>query len=90
MLSHASLPQIFDAQAINTAAYLVNLFHSSAISYKTQFEMWHKQNANYSYLRVFRCDVYAYIPMKSRTKLNPKATKCIFLGYQRDVKVYRL
>ncbi|OAE31482.1 hypothetical protein AXG93_1670s1000 [Marchantia polymorpha subsp. ruderalis] len=62
----------------------------SAISYKTPFEMWHKRNDDYSYLRVFGCDAYAHLSKESRTKLDPKATKCIFLGYQRDVKGYRL
>lgn len=58
MLSHAGLPQIFWAEAINTAAYLINLSHCSAISYKTPFEMWHKWNAHYSYIGVFGCDAY--------------------------------
>lgn len=81
---------MFWAEAINTAAYLVNLSPCSAIDYKTPFEKWHKQNADYTRLRVFGCDAFAHVPKESRTKLDPRATKCIFLGYQRDVKGYRL
>lgn len=52
--------------------------------------MWHKWNADYSYLRMFECDAYAHVAKESRNKFDPNATKCIFLGYQRDVKGYRI
>ncbi|KAL2653645.1 hypothetical protein R1flu_021773 [Riccia fluitans] len=90
MLSHSSLPPKFWAEAINTAAYLVNLSPCSAIQLKTPFELWHKWVPDYSKLRVFGCIAYAHTPRENRTKLNPKAKKCYFLGYQQGVKGYRL
>lgn len=90
ILSHAGLPQVFWAEAITTATYLVNLSFYSATSYKTPFEMWHKQNPDYPYFRMYGCDAYAHVFRESRTKPDPKATKCIFLGYQCDVKGDRL
>ena len=31
-----------------------------------------------------------HVPDKERNKLQPKSTKCIFLGYSDDKKAYRL
>ncbi|KAL2608265.1 hypothetical protein R1flu_026838 [Riccia fluitans] len=90
MLSHSRLPQEFWAEAINIAAYLVNLSPCSAIQLKTPFELWHKRVPDYSKLRVFGYDVYAHIPRENRTKLDSKTKKCYFLGYQRGVKGYWL
>ena len=75
---------------MNTAAYLVNLSPASAIDFKTPFEMRHQKPADYSRLRVFGCDAYALTPKEHRSKLDPKAMKCKFLGYSRGVKGYRL
>ncbi|KAL2634371.1 hypothetical protein R1flu_005850 [Riccia fluitans] len=52
----SGLPPEFWAEAVNTAAYLVNLSPCSAIRLKTPFELWHKWVPNYSKLRVFGCD----------------------------------
>ncbi|KAL2630872.1 hypothetical protein R1flu_015558 [Riccia fluitans] len=90
MLSHSGLPPEFWAEAANTATYLVNLSPCSAVQLKTPFELWHKQVPDYSRLRVFGCVAYAHTPRKNRTKLDPKAKKCYFLGYQQGVKGYRL
>ena len=39
---------------------------------------------------MFGYNVYAYDPMPDRSKLDAKARKCIFLGYQRRINGYRL
>ena len=41
-------------------------------------------------LRVFGCAAYSHIPKDERKKLNPKARRCIFLGYGDVTKGYRL
>ena len=90
MLSNSGLPNEFWAEAVNTAAYLVNLSPSSAIDSKTPFEKWHGRMADYSKLRVFGCDAYVHTPDIQRNKLDPKAQKCVFLGYGNGVKGYHL
>ena len=39
--------------------------------------------------RVFGCTAYVHIPKPQRGKLDPRATKCIFVGYAEFQKGYR-
>ena len=39
---------------------------------------------------VFGCGAYAHIPKEDRKKLNSKTMKCIFVGYGKETKSYRL
>ena len=87
MLINASLPRVFWAEAVATAIYLINRCPSGAIQMKTPEEMWTGRPADYSRLRVFGCTAYAHI---RQDKLEPRAEKCIFLGYPEGVKGYRL
>ncbi|CAM6082590.1 unnamed protein product [Calypogeia fissa] len=52
--------------------------------------MWYGKPANYSRLRVFGCEAYVLHTPVGRTKLDPRSRKCIFLGYDKSVKGYRL
>jgi hypothetical protein len=54
---------------------------------KTPIEVWSGSPADYSELRVFGCTAYAHI---DNGKLEPRAVKCIFLGYGSGVKAYKL
>ena len=87
MLSNAELGKEFWAEAVSTVCYLVNRSPSTAIECKTPFEVWSGHKADYSMLRVFGCPAYAHV---NEGKLEPRAKKCIFLGYQAYVKGYRL
>jgi len=87
MLSHSCVSKDFWAEAINTACYLVNRSPSIAIECKTPFEIWFGSPADYSNLRIFGCPTYAHV---RDGKLEPRAKKCIFLGYASGVKGYRL
>ena len=42
---------------------------------------------DYSGIRIFSCPVYAYV---NNGKLEPRAKKCVFLGYTNGIKGFRL
>jgi hypothetical protein len=41
-------------------------------------------------MRIFGCPAYVHISGEDRSKLNPKSKKCIFLGFKKGVKGYKL
>ena len=41
------------------------------------------------HLKVFGCIAYVHVPDELHTKLDPKAEKCVFIGYSLEQKGYR-
>jgi hypothetical protein len=87
MLSNSGLNRRFWAEVASTACYLINRSPSIVIDKKTPIEVWSGSLVDYSQLRVFGCTAYAHV---DNGKLEPRAIKCIFLGYQSGVKGYKL
>ena len=87
MLSNAGMHRGFWAEAASTACYLINRSPNIAIDKKTPIDVWSGSPADYSELRVFGCPAYAHV---DNGKLEPRAAKCIFLGYKSGVKGYKL
>lgn len=87
MLSNAKMSKRFWAEAANTACYLINRSPSIPLDKKTPIEVWSGEPADYSQLRVFGCTAYAHV---DNGKLEPRAIKCLFLGYGSGVKGYKL
>src|SRR4051812_6217014 len=87
MFSNAGLHRRFWAEAASTACYLINRSPSIALNNKTPIEVWSGSPANYSQLRVFGCTADAHV---DNGKLEPRAVKCIFLGYKSGVKGFKL
>ena len=72
---------------MNTATYLVNRSPFCGIYFKTLEEVWSGKKPSLSHLRVLGCAVYAH---QREGELDPRAIKCIFLGYDDGTKGYRL
>jgi hypothetical protein len=66
---------------------LINRSPSIPLAKKTPIEVWSGTPADYSQLRFFGCTAYAHV---DNGKLEPRAVKCIFLGYCSGVKAYNL
>lgn len=50
-------------------------------------ELWNGSPVEYSHLRLFGCLAYAHV---NQDKLNPRALRCIFIGYLDGVKWYKV
>ena len=83
MLFNARMNKRFWAETANTTCYLINRSPSIPLNKKTPIEVWSGTLAYYSHLRVFGCTAYAHVDNR---KLEPRATKCLFLGYGSGVK----
>lgn len=78
MLFSSRLPKKFWAEAIATAAVLINKCPSSAIDYETLDQRWYGKLGDYSGLRSFGCAAYAHV---KQNKLESRAKKCVLLGF---------
>lgn len=87
MLSNASLSKDFRTKVVQTTTHLINGSLLSTIDFKTPEKLWNKRPADYSHLRIFGSIAYAHT---SDGKLQPRAKKCVLVGYRKRVKRHRL
>ena len=72
--------------AILIASYLINRMPTCILKYITPLDYFKRTfptcriNSNVP-LNVFGCTVFVHIPNKFRSKLDPRAEKCVFIGY---------
>jgi hypothetical protein len=78
------------ADAVSMACFLINKSPRAALYGKVVEEVWTGNEVHYSSLRVFGCPAYVHIPSKERSKLDPKSRQCVFLGYGKGVKGYKI
>ncbi|KAI3667008.1 hypothetical protein L6452_42050 [Arctium lappa] len=88
MRLNTGIPKTLWADAINTAAYLINRGISVPLNLKIPEEEWKDEAVKYEYLKVFGCSAYDLI--KDSDKLDTKAKNYTFIGYGSDSMDYRL
>ncbi|GBP72018.1 Retrovirus-related Pol polyprotein from transposon TNT 1-94 [Eumeta japonica] len=89
MILNAGLAKFFWAEAIKTAAYIINRSPTRSLSFKTPEEVWSGHKPNVSHMKVFGCEAMVHLPKEKRKKWDPKAQKMIFIGYCENTKGYR-
>ncbi|KAF0702578.1 hypothetical protein As57867_007746, partial [Aphanomyces stellatus] len=77
-------------EALRYVVYTENRSPTKALGGKTPFEALFDRKPNIDHLRPFGCTAFAFIDKAKRTKLDPRATKCVFVGYASQHKSYRL
>jgi transposase InsO family protein len=89
-----NVPKYLWGNALLTACYLINRMPSRVLKYETPVEVLQNYFPMSRIiadlpLKVFGCLCYVYIPNNFRSKLDPKAEKCVFLGYASNKKGYK-
>jgi transposase InsO family protein len=87
---NAELPKIFWAKVVDMACYIINQSPRVALDRKVAEEVWIGQEVDYSFMRIFECPAYVHITSEDKSKLDPKSKKCIYLGFKKWVKGYKL
>src|SRR6266480_600345 len=85
MMSLTDLPLSFWGYALETAAFTLNRAPSKSVE-TTPHELWFGKKPKLSFLKVWGCD--AYVKRLLPDKLEPKAEKCVFIGYSKETIGY--
>ena len=88
MMSRCNLPDFLWGDALKTALYILNRVPSKSVP-KTPFELWTGRKPSLNHLRVWGCPAEVKIYNPFETKLDPKTSRCFFIGYPDRAKGYR-
>ena len=90
MLKGKNLPNQYWAEAVACVVYILNRSPTRIVRDKIPQEAWSGKHHCVSHFRVFGCIAYAHVPKETRSKLDDKSEKCIFIGYDEQSKAYKL
>ncbi|KAI5338359.1 hypothetical protein L3X38_017630 [Prunus dulcis] len=88
-----SVPHHLWGHGVFAIAYLINRTPSLVLNFKTPLDVLCAHTPPISVsklpLKVFRCVTYVHIYSHQRSKLDPCALRCIFIGYSTTQKGYK-
>eukprot|EP00252_Welwitschia_mirabilis_P002409 TRINITY_DN1235_c0_g1_i6.p1 TRINITY_DN1235_c0_g1~~TRINITY_DN1235_c0_g1_i6.p1 ORF type:complete len:1428 (+),score=264.56 TRINITY_DN1235_c0_g1_i6:585-4868(+) len=82
-----NLPKGYWGDAVMAAAYLINRMPLRVLDYKSPVEVLQGKNSYTVPPRVFGC--VCYVHARNVGKLDPRALKCVFVGYSSTQKGYK-
>lgn len=89
MLNASNLPKSLWGEALSTANYVFNRVENKKTK-KSPYELLNGSKPTQTKFYEFGCDVYVMVPKENRRKLDDKAVKMKFVGYDEQAKGYRL
>ncbi|KAK9911087.1 hypothetical protein M0R45_035010 [Rubus argutus] len=89
LMFQMNVPKRFWSHGVLTATYIINRLPSSVLAFKSPLEVLKGRKIDLSHLKVFGCICFVHVQAHQRDKLDPRAEKCIFLGYSSTQKGYK-
>jgi hypothetical protein len=90
MLLSTQLPNKLWAEAVNTAAYVLNRTGPTKVNDASPYELWTGKKAPIDHVKVFGTECFVHVPQVKRQKLDAKAEKGILVGYCDNKDGYRI
>ncbi|MCO5581630.1 hypothetical protein L7F22_035519 [Adiantum nelumboides] len=98
LMSEKNMPPCYWAEVASTAVYTMNKTPTAIVHDMTLEEKFTGKKPDVSHFKVFGCVshfkvfgcvAYVHVPDELRTKRDPKAEKCVFIGYSVEQKGYK-
>ncbi|KAL2241232.1 UNVERIFIED_CONTAM: Retrovirus-related Pol polyprotein from transposon RE1 [Sesamum indicum] len=90
LMFESHLPKHFWAESILAATFIINRLPSPTLNWKSPYELLYKTSPSYQPLKTFGCLCYAANVQPHKSKFEPRATRCVFIGYVHGQKAYKL
>lgn len=89
LLFHIQVPKVFWADILQAVVYLMHRMPSCVLGFRALKDLLHESFDSSLPPKNFGCVCYVHNPKSQRSKLDPKALKCIFLGYALSIEGYK-
>ncbi|KAJ9697063.1 hypothetical protein PVL29_009014 [Vitis rotundifolia] len=94
LLFQGNVPKSYWGEAVLIATYMINRIPSQVLDNKSPVEILksfypHFRTSNGLTPRVFGCTAFVHVHSQHKDKLDPRAIKCVFLGYSSTQKGYK-
>ena len=86
----AKLPIQYWGESLLCATYLINRMPLKPINFQTPYQLLFQHTPDFSILKTFGCLCYMTTQKQNRTKFDPRAIPCVFLGYAIGQKGYKV
>jgi hypothetical protein len=86
LMFHSHIPKTYWCFAVNHVVHLINRLPSPILQDKTPFELLYNEPPTYANLKVFGSLCFSSTLYNSRSKLDARARKCVFLGFKTGTK----
>ncbi|TQE01264.1 hypothetical protein C1H46_013171 [Malus baccata] len=88
LLQTASLPHKLWFHACAISVYLINRMACQTLQMSSPFQCLFGTSPSISHLKVFGCACFPLLKQLNSSKLQPKTSQCIFIGYAGQYKGY--
>jgi len=85
MTAHVNLSISFLGDALPKAAYILNCVANKSVS-TTPYELWYVTKPSLDHLHLWGLSSYVHNPTHQYVKLDPNATKIVFINYPAHFK----
>ena len=94
LLHHHHVPKYFWGEAVLTTAHLINRIPSKILNNQSPIQSLSSHFPDFGMhtslpLKVFGCVSFVHVHKQYRDKFDPRALRCIFLGYSNTQKGYK-
>jgi len=90
LLFQSNLPKCYWSYVVNHVVHLINIMPSAVLKNKSPYEMLYQKPPTYLDLKTFGCLCFASTSDVNISKLDPRARKCVFIGFKNGIKGYIL
>jgi len=88
LMIQSHLPKLYWLYFVIHAANIINMLPTPVLNDFSPHEMFYKIAANFNQLKVFGSLCYSSTLPTNRKRCDPRASKCVFIGFKTGIKGY--